>query len=532
MTGPGRRVAPDYRALFEGAPGLYLVLDPEFTIVAVSDDYLEATMTERGTILGKNIFTVFPDNPDEPGASGEANLRASLERVRSTCLADAMAVQKYDIRRPADVGGGFEERHWSPVNSPVVDAKGSLAYIIHRVEDVTDFVAAQRERRSRSELTDRLQARAEAMEAEVFQRGQQLQEANRRLREAESRVRGILESIGDAFVAVDPEWRLTYANEHALAVSSVPDSTVGSALWSAFPDLATPTSKARYEEALAAAMPTSFELETAAGRWFEVRAYPSTSGLALFFSDVTSRKRMEQDLTDANQELETFSYSVSHDLRAPLRSIDGFAELLATRHGEALDTEGQEFLGLIRNAATRMGQLIDDLLAFSRLSRQEMQRGMCDVRALAEEAVDLLWSERQGREIEITVHEVPPTHADPALVRQILVNLVSNALKFTQAVPEPRIEIGARTSDPNEPIYYVRDNGIGFEMAHAERIFGVFERLHPQEEYGGSGVGLATVQRIVDRHGGRLWAESDPGAGAVFSFTLGPGILGRDTRSD
>ena len=175
-------VAPDFRALFEAAPGSYLVLDPELTIVAVSDAYLRATMTERDTIVGRPLFEVFPDNPDDPDATGTANLRASLDRVRRTLRPDAMAVQKYDIPRP---DGGFEVRHWSPLNSPVLTADGELAAIIHRVEDVTDFVRLSHHAVEREQLNADLQRRTDEMEMEILRRSQQLQEANHLLRTAD-----------------------------------------------------------------------------------------------------------------------------------------------------------------------------------------------------------------------------------------------------------------------------------------------------------------------------------------------------------
>ena len=180
---------PDFRALFEAVPGLYLVLRPDFTIVAVSDAYLAATMTARDAIVGRGIFDVFPDNPDDPAATGVSNLRASLTRVVANGAPDAMAVQKYDVRRPEAQGGGFEERFWSPVNSPVLDAAGTVAFIIHRVEDVTEFIRLkQQDSRKDAEAKD-LRVRAERMEAEVFRRAQEIQERNKALRESEDRLR-------------------------------------------------------------------------------------------------------------------------------------------------------------------------------------------------------------------------------------------------------------------------------------------------------------------------------------------------------
>ncbi len=183
---------PDFRALFESAPGLYLVLTPDLTIVAVSEAYLQATMTKRDQILGRNLFDAFPDNPDDAGATGVSNLRSSLERVLKHRRADAMAVQKYDIRRPDSEGGGFEERHWSPVNSPVLSDGGQVRYIIHRVEDVTEFVRLKQQGNELHKVTEELRTRAGQMESEIHRRAQEIQEANRQLRchqeELESRV--------------------------------------------------------------------------------------------------------------------------------------------------------------------------------------------------------------------------------------------------------------------------------------------------------------------------------------------------------
>ncbi|MGH7682543.1 MAG: PAS domain-containing sensor histidine kinase, partial [Candidatus Eiseniibacteriota bacterium] len=198
----GTESAPDFRILFESAPGLYLVLTPDFTIVAVSNAYLGATMTKREEILGRNLFEVFPDNPEDPNATGAANLRASLDRVVQHRRPDAMAVQKYDIRRPDSEGGGFEERFWSPMNSPALRPDGSLAYIIHRVEDVTEFVRLKQRGTEQDRVTEELKTRAGAMESEIFRRAQEIQEANRQLRELqtdlEERVQARTKELGQA----------------------------------------------------------------------------------------------------------------------------------------------------------------------------------------------------------------------------------------------------------------------------------------------------------------------------------------------
>lgn len=225
------------------------------------------------------------------------------------------------------------------------------------------------------------------------------------------------------------------------------------------------------------------------------------------------------DLEAANRELEAFSYSVSHDLRAPLRALDGYSRILLQEHAPCLPPEVQEYVKDIRKNAQKMGQLIDDLLAFSRLSRQGLQRRTVLPVVLVREALDDLRLDREGREVDLVVHELPPCQADPALLRQVWLNLLSNALKYTRRCPHARIEIGALERD-GEQVYYVRDNGAGFNMKYAGKLFGVFQRLHKATEYDGTGVGLAIVQRIVHRHGGRVWADAAVNHGATFYFTI------------
>ena len=391
------RVRLQFRAFFEALPGLYLVLTPELEIMAVSDAYLKATMTKREEILGRKLFEVFPENPADPASTGAANLRASLERVIQNGVTDTMAIQKYDIRRP---NGVFEERFWSPVNSPVFSVDRRLEYIIHRVEDVTDFV------RKKQKPADEgaLRARMEQMEAEIFHSTQAIQSAN-------------------------------------------------------------------------------------------------------------------QQLSVANQELEAFSYSVSHDLRAPLRHIDGFIGLLE-KHAEAsLDDKSRRYLGIISEAARHMGRLIDDLLAFSRAGRTPLSLHEVDHDALVAAVVRESHSNKNG--VEWAVAPLPRVRADPSLLRQVWFNLIDNAVKYSGKSPQPRIEIGSRTdAAAGEHEFFIRDNGAGFDMQYAGKLFGVFQRLHSAAEFEGTGIGLANVRRIVARHGGRTWAEGRLGEGAVFYFSL------------
>ena len=236
----------------------------------------------------------------------------------------------------------------------------------------------------------------------------------------------------------------------------------------------------------------------------------------LLQSEKAHGAELEARVKERTAELESFSYSVSHDLRAPLRAVDGYARMLEEDYGERLDAEGRRLLGVVRDSATRMGRLIDDLLAFSRLSRQEPARRTVDMNALVTDAIAEV---RAGSTARIETAALPGAQADPAMLKQVWVNLIGNALKYSSKRTDARVEIGGR-EEGGQRLYWVRDNGAGFDMRYAEKLFGVFQRLHRAEEFPGTGVGLAIVHRVVTRHGGRIWAESKPGDGACFHFSL------------
>lgn len=389
-----------FRALFESLPGLYAVLRPDFTVAAASDAYLAAGFKRREDLIGRNLFEAFPDNPEDPKASGVASLRASLERVLATKATDTMPIQKYDVAGP---DGGFREKYWSPINSPVLGPNGEVEYIIHRVEDVTEFVLRRRETSSAAALPER--EAMERMAAEVFRSAEAARAANIQLRES-----------------------------HA--------------------------------------------------------------------------------------EMEAFSYSVSHDLRAPLRHIQGYAEMLGRETEGQMSEKGVRLLRTISDASHEMGVLIDDLLSFSRMARVGMDSTVVDLDSLAAEVRAGLDRETEGRRIDWRLSALPRVTGDASMLRQVLANLLQNAVKYTRPRDPAVIEMRHVGMDAGQAVFVVSDNGVGFDPQYAHKLFGVFQRLHRVDEFEGTGIGLATVRRVVARHGGRTWAQGNPGEGASVFFTL------------
>jgi len=270
-------------------------------------------------------------------------------------------------------------------------------------------------------------------------------------------------------------------------------------------------------------------------RWLSwaAAAAVETKTICAAARDVTDRRRADErirqlnedlirqtaELEAATRELEAFSYSVSHDLRAPLRALDGFSQALMEDYSAVLDEEGKDHLKRIRAASQRMGTLIDDLLNLSRYTRVEMRSETVDLSGVAHEVVDELKAASPERRVEVHIAEGLKAEADPSLMRIVLVNLIGNAWKFSAKCASPTIEFGS-TEEDDRTVYFVRDNGAGFDLAYAQKLFGAFQRMHSMSEFPGTGIGLATVKRIINRHGGKVWAQSAAGAGATFYFTL------------
>jgi PAS domain S-box-containing protein len=370
--------------------------------------------------------------------------------------------------------------------------------------------------------------------------------AEKALRESEERFRLVVANVSTyAILTLDPEGHVSTWNAGAERIKGYKTDEIIGKYFSCF---------YRPEDVVAGKPEAELKVATNEGRsenegwrvhkdgsllWANVvvTAMRGADGHLIGFSkvthDLTERKRAEEDirnlngylqqhvndLTAANRELDAFTYSLAHDLRAPIRHINGFATILCNEHYEHLDGEGQRFLNKIEESSRGMGVLIDELLGFARLGRQELGRSKVNLHELVKEIRQQLEPETLGRVLAWDIGDLPDVYGDLALLRQVLVNLISNAVKYTKKKTNAHIEIGARNGGPEVTIY-VRDNGAGFDMQYAEKLFRVFQRLHHAEDFEGTGIGLAIVRRIVERHGGRVWAEGDTARGATFYFTL------------
>jgi len=347
----------------------------------------------------------------------------------------------------------------------------------------------------------------------------------------------ILESIGDAFFAVDKNWTVTYWNRMAEKDLSVPkENIVGNNLWEIFSDSIESVSYKKYHEAMATNQVVHFEDYYAAlNKWYEISAYPSGNGLSVYFKDITERKKAAEEIAKLNSELEervlrrteqlkksteemeAFSYSISHDLRAPLRGIIGFTNILEEDYGGKLDDEAIRITTVIKKNTTRMGMLIDDLLSFSRMGRKELMKTNVDSNKLVKDVIAEVDANR--KKIEWIVHPLPFIKADANTLKQVWINLISNAVKYSGNADKPKIEIGS-TQKNGSIAFFIKDNGVGFDEKYKAKLFKVFQRLHTNEEFEGTGIGLAIVDKIISKHGGEVWVEAELNKGATFYFSL------------
>lgn len=482
--------------------------------------------------IGQSIAMVLPDDFLERDS-------VALEAL----MADGIATGHRTLCRRSSGEVFPVEASLSLLSSPSGEPDGLLVV----VRDITSQLALENDL---AEARDELEARVEERTAELKEANLLLEKevgerarAQVALKESEEHFRSLIENAADIIVVVDHLGRFEYVSPSVEAVFGYsPRELDGvNALTIAHPDdlgdVTLALARITSASGLVETAEFRFRHKDGSHRLLEGIGKSMVDDLGnlrviINARDVTARKSAEEkirslnvelevslaELRDLNRELEAFSFSVSHDLRAPLRAIQSFSEMLDETSSGSMDAEGRRLLGIVRRNAAHMSELIEGLLAFSRLGRSEMNVSEVDMTALARAVVSDAALSLDGR-VRFEVGELPGARGDPLLLRQVFANLISNAVKFSSKASAPLVEVGGKNEGAQNS-YYVRDNGVGFDMAFADRLFGVFQRLHSSDEFEGTGIGLANVQRIVHRHAGRAWAEGRAGEGATFFFTL------------
>ena len=525
---------PDFRALFERGPGLYLVLDPNLVIVGVSDAYCRATMTKRGAILGRHLFDVFPDNPDEPAATGVSNLRASLDHVLSLCRADVMALQKYDIQRP---DGSFEERFWSPHNTPVLDEDGAVRWIIHRVEDVTDLVRAHIDEKGFNTL-----------ERDQHLVISQLRAANKQLVESSERIlklqrdtahlASIVESTGDAILTKSLDGIVTSWNRGAERTFGYrADEIVGKPMAVLFPPELVHEESEILDRLRADHSLDHYETRRLRKDGTEIYVAMTVSPLhnakgeviggSVIARDVTEQRQTRARLTDLQSELIHLSRwnmmgmmaaTIAHELNQPLAAVANYSAALkrllsSPQFSPAL---AEDILDKIAKQRERASQIVERLR--NQVARGRIQRRPENVEDVIAEALELVSStvHRAGAHATLeTVGALKPVLVDRVQIQQVLINLVRNGVEAMELSDLKRLEITATPVSEGVRID-VRDTGSGLSDHVAARLFQPFVTT----KNSGMGLGLSICRDIVETHGGRLWAEPNEPHGTTFSFVL------------
>jgi PAS domain S-box-containing protein len=415
----------DFQKVIESVSSIYIILSTELNILYVNEALEKASMRRREDIIGRNLFEVFPDNPADKNADGVSNLSNSLHSVIKNKKQHTMAVQKYDIQRP---DGTFEVRYWSPLNIPVLNSENEIEYIIHRVEDVTEFVLIKNEQKNKDNINIGLQKKVSDMEVEIIKRSREIQELN-------------------------------------------------------------------------------FELEN------KVKERTET----LLKREATLEKQNKK-LQNQNKELEQFTYIASHDLQEPLRSLISFSELLEKEFIGKLGENGEFYINFISKSSKRMQLLVKGLLDYSRIGREKNLVEIDCNQIMKDVLTDMIITIKESN-AEITVSDLPQLKGYETEIRQLFQNLVSNALKFRKKDVAPKIEIFAQKRE-DDWLFSVQDNGIGIEENNKQKLFVIFKRFNNREEYEGTGIGLAHCKKIVELHGGTIWADSKFGEGSTFYFTI------------
>jgi len=530
-----------FRLLLDGVKDYAIyMLDPGGHVISWNAGAARIKGYESEEILGKH-FSCFYVLEDREADKPSRELREALSKGR-------FEVQAQRVRKD---GSAF----WANVViTPMYDDSGTLSGFSKIARDITE----------RKQAEESLHEKSKALEAQTLM------------------LQSVLDSMTEGLAAVDEQGKFVIWNAAAERILGMGATDLPNPEWTGhyglfladtvtpFPTEQLPVLRAIRGEVCTTEMFVR-NSQLGEGNWIEVSAGPLKDkngivrGGVAAFRDTTQRRADEREirklndeleqrviertaqLETANKELEAFSYSVSHDLRAPLRHIGGFSKMLMEEFGSTLDPTAQHYLDRIQSGTQKMGLLVDELLNLARVGRSALNRQATNLNTILAEVIAILQPESEGRQVEWVVADLPAVECDPILIRQVFQNLLANALKFTRpradvgvshenvrgekpALPPAVIEVSCAKED-GQPVFMVRDNGIGFDMKYVDKLFGVFQRLHRAEDFEGTGIGLATVQRIVQKHGGRVWAEAEVGKGAAFSFTLGTAKQGESKNN-
>ncbi len=493
-----RQTEEKFRGLFDSAPDAIVVSDAEGHIVLVNAQTEKSFGYARQELIGQSIDTLVPERFHDRYRRHRADYIAAPRTRMMDIGLELFARRKDGSEFPADIS-----------LSPISTSDGMLVF--SEIRDITWRKQAEQE-----------------------------------LRANETRFRAVADTANDAVISADSHGNILYFNPAAERIFGYAAREVlGKPITLLMPGRFHHAHEEGFRRFLATGearvvgktveltgkrkQGSEFPLELSLASW-RVEGEVFLTGIV---RDMTLRRESERqirelnehleqravELETVNQELEAFSYSVSHDLRAPLRAVDGFSRLLEQEYRTRLDAEGLRLLTVVRDNSRKMGALIDDLLTFSRLGRKPVQGAAFDTRGVVEEALSEVLAGTETPRPEVDIASLPNAWGDRALLKQVWLNLLANAVKYSSKAPQPRISVGGRI-DGDECVYHVQDNGVGFDMRYSDKLFGVFQRLHGPEQFPGTGVGLAIVKRVVVKHGGRVWAESKLGEGANFFFSL------------
>jgi PAS domain S-box-containing protein len=501
---------PDFQNIFETIPGMYLILAPDLSIVLVNGAFAAATMTKAEDIIGRNIFDVFPESTNTSEANSKTTITASFERVLKDKVSDKVDHLRFDVLDPGSKSKEFITKYWSVDSLPVLNKNSEMVeYIVSSVEDVTEVIRLKNAERISDERFFK-----------IFN------------------------------LSPEPKAIIRVSDGHYLYVNAANEQLVG---WTREEMIGKTSLELKIIDPEERERVMNFMEKEGKLKGIEMKlrhrngeiidAYVNTEVIELDgekcflgnYIDITERRKSEKKIIKlnieleqnvaqlelVNKELESFSYSVSHDLRAPLRAINGYAQILLEEYASKVDEDGLFVITSIKKNAVKMGKLIDDLLAFSRLGKKEVVRSEVNMESIIRSVLsELKFNSTLKDSVSIVIHPLPIVNADYNLMIQVWMNLLSNAIKYSGKLEKPEIEIGVIMKN-DVPVFYIKDNGVGFDMKYYDKLFGVFQRLHRMEDFEGTGVGLALVQRIISKHNGKIWAEAEVDKGATFYFLLG-----------